>query len=243
MSDALCIAYARNSWWESRKRFRKDGDEFVREANRFAGGFDKNGIDAVVRQYTSKNRLALRSMTIEDIADNAGFKTLAFFCHGSWKHMYGTGHQIWNVTELARAISLDCVGDPTILLFACSCGRGKKVPPLKKRKAIVVRARVFGKDGFAARLSAELGGLGVRAKVFAHTTKGHTTRNPMLCVTTTDPNARTTTTVYYREHIIASAGTGAWKRFCRLMREDPTFRFDVPYMKMDEVLDMVADKG
>ncbi len=245
MTDALIIAYARNSWWPRLRLWRRDGDEFAREANRFAGLYDQAGLDATVKMYTSKNKYSLRSQTIDDIQDNDGFGTFAAFCHGSWKWLFGTGHQIWNVTELARAILLNCRADedPTIILYACSCGRGRWVIPWKKRKAIVERTRIYGKDGFAHRLSAELGNLGIRAKVFAHTNGGHTTWNPNLCMVTTNPETRLTTTVYYREYIIENAGRPAWKRFCRLMRHDPTFRFDVPDMKIKDVLDRLDREG
>lgn len=239
MTDTLCIAYARNSWWSSRKKWRHDGDEFVREANRFAALDEADGREVVLRQYTKKNKYSLRSQTLTDIDDYPGPELYAFFCHGSWKWIFGTGHHVWNVAELARAISLHGYMTTTIALYACSCGRCRTVLPWQKRRPVVERERIQGKDGVAHRLSAELGAMGARAKVFAHTTAGHTTRNPNLCMITTDPETLVTTTVYYKEYIIKELGKPGWKKFCNLMQNDNKLRFYIIEMTMQEVLDKI----
>ena len=250
MTNTLCIATARNSWsLKGGGKWLHDGDYFVSEMTRFIRHEEvTHGADVVGKMYTSKNRLALRSRAIEDIQDNPGFDTLAFFCHGSWKWLFGSGHQIWNLSELASAIASSCYVDPatkqprvTIILYACSCGRGKRVVPWSRRQAIVERSSIQGQHGFAHMLSAELGTLGVKARVFAHTAKGDTTRNPLLCRVKTDPKTLVTTTIHYREFIKQELGKEAWTRFCGLMRDDPVFRFNVPFMKINEVLDNVDD--
>ena len=249
MTNTLCIATARNSWsTKGGGKWLHDGDYFVSEMTRYLHHDEvAHGSDVVCKMYTSKNRLALRSRTIEDIQDNPGFDTLALFCHGSWKWLFGTGHQIWNLSELASAIASSCYIDKraqrrvTIVLYACSCGRGKWVLPWSKRRALVERTSIQGQHGFAHMLSAELGARGVVVHVFAHTAKGDTTRNPLLCRVTTDPDTRLTITLHYREGIKQELGKEAWTRFCALMRDDPAFRFNIPFMSMNEVLDNVDD--
>jgi len=249
MTNTLCIATARNSWsTKGGGKWLHDGDYFVSEMTHFIRHEEvTHGADVVGKMYTNKNRLALRSRTIDDIQNNPGFDTLAFFCHGSWKWLFGTGHQIWNLSELASAIASSCYIDKraqrrvTIVLYACSCGRGKWVLPWSKRRALVERTSIQGQHGFAHMLSAELGARGVVAHVFAHTAKGDTTRNPLLCRVTTDPDTRLTITLHYREGIKQELGKEAWTRFCALMRDDPAFRFNIPFMSMNEVLDNVDD--
>ncbi len=102
------------------------------------------------------------------------------------------------------------------------------------------REHIYGYHGFAHRLSSELGMFGVRAKVFAHTARGDTTRNPLLCMVTTDPASFATTTVYYRDYIKYHAGRAGWKSFCNLMRKHKDFRFRVPFMTMADVINRIT---
>lgn len=90
---------------------------------------------------------------------------VAFFCHGT----YG-GSQLGfrafapprNVPELAVALS-ETPGPLTVLLYACLNGQ---------------------EGGFAEMLSKALKKLGKPHRIFAHTTAGHTTKNPYVVVYT-----------------------------------------------------------
>jgi hypothetical protein len=58
---------------------------------------------------------------------------------------------------------------------------------------------------------------------------------------TTDPRTRQTTTIYYRDYIIAELGKPGWLEFVRLMRRDNEFRFDVVELSMGDVLQKIRD--
>jgi hypothetical protein len=94
-------------------------------------------------------------------------RLIAILCHG-WRTRLDTGHGLGMVSRLALAIRSVSVDDVRVSLMACSTGAS----PTK-------RTDEQGEGSFAARLRDELAALGHRGGwVDAHSTAGHTTRNP-----------------------------------------------------------------
>ncbi len=154
------------------------GAEFGREANTFAEYWRERGDEVRVVRLPSKPQWVLRQMVLRAIWDEQRkIDRLVFFCHGTPKWLR-VGFHVWNVEELATAVSR-CAGERLdVALYACSCGRSRIEWPWKLADRSWPRRNVPGKAGFAARLTGALATQGVQARVFAHGTRGHTTRNP-----------------------------------------------------------------
>jgi hypothetical protein len=157
----------------------KDGNEFLLEADAyraFTGGHDR-----VRRIDNRKPRLErfkeLRSYMPIAPLDAAGaplrYSSVAFFCHGT---QFGiqAGAGVDNVRELARGLNRVCVKEPVVALYACSTGGDNDGVEDERAKG------PGGEGGFADALRDALVALGLRPTVFAHTTKGHCTKNPWV---------------------------------------------------------------
>lgn len=110
-----------------------------------------------------KNR---RADTIAAITCNPGFDTLAIFSHG-WSSGFQFGFDTKNVDELAFAIRA-ANAPPTVrvVMYCCGCGDGSGVD---------------GDGGIADTLRDKLCQEGLaHCQVDAHTTVGHTTKNPWV---------------------------------------------------------------
>jgi len=154
------------------KRFRHDGDEFEREALAWAEVQNANGDTAVLTDVRDgRIRAEIRKM-------KSGLDVLAIFDHGTPKGLPRMRESYKNVKGLAETIA-GVTDKITIILYACSCGRGWWWWKPKNKKSIDVKADSYNpRDGYAIALGCELAKLGVEAKVIAHLTAGHTTRNP-----------------------------------------------------------------
>ena len=167
MNRMLAIYNGRN------KKFRHDGDEFQREAL----GWSKAQPEPVelVDVRDGKIRAEIRKMT-------DGLDVLAIFDHGTPKGLPRMRESYKCVNGLAADIAR-VTGKITIVLYACSCGRGWWWNPKKNKRDLYFDANSFKvRDGYAVALGCELKKLGVDAKVFAHSTAGHTTRNPNVVI-------------------------------------------------------------
>jgi len=168
------------------KRFRKDGDEFAREAEEWKvvntdyitdyidGANDSCSIvDIRDGAIIPKIRAEIRKMT-------NGLDVLAIFDHGTPKGLPRMRENLGNVKGLAATIA-KVTKRITIILYACSCGRGWWRSPWKnKRNVYTLAGSCDPKDGYAMSLCCELVKLGVDSEVYAHLTAGHTTRNPNI---------------------------------------------------------------
>lgn len=94
---------------------------------------------------------------------------VAFFCHG-WASGIQLGFRLPQVMELAEAIADVCPsGAPIVPLYCCSTASGLR------------RSAPGGDGGFADRLRDALCVVGATGcRVIAHSTAGHTTRNPWV---------------------------------------------------------------
>jgi len=163
MNRMLAIYNGRN------KKFRHDGDEFQREAL----GWSKAQPEPVelVDVRDGKIRAEIRKMT-------DGLDVLAIFDHGTPKGLPRMRESYRNVKGLAETIA-GVTDRITVVLYACSCGRGWWWWKPKNKKYKRCAPREYNpRDGYAMALACELLKIGVTVEVWAHLTTGHTTRNP-----------------------------------------------------------------
>lgn len=97
--------------------------------------------------------------------------TIALFCHG-WSTGIQLGFDLKNIRDLARAIADTSEPDVKVLLYCCSTAS----TPQK-----LLGAGPGGDGGFADELRDNLCRFGAKyCRVMAHTTPGHSTKNPHL---------------------------------------------------------------
>lgn len=146
--------------------------EMVRWITHIKDQGDTNWINHVIN-----NRLSAAEMRADVIKHISEFKPdrIAFFCHG-WKTGIQFGFGMKHVKELAKTIiEADQIGAD---LAAISGGR-MHAPIITLFCCLTADGPIDGDGGFADRLRDELCIAGaVNCRVDAHTTAGHTTRNP-----------------------------------------------------------------
>lgn len=130
---------------------KRDADEFRREARKFIANY---GGDLVT--FDNRKQMPDRRRDVaEQLSDCAETNVAAFFCHG-WKSGLQAGYRISDIDELAA--SLEILGIDTVCLYACLCASGPR----------------NGEGSFASQLRRAMGPV----DVWAHATRGHTTKNP-----------------------------------------------------------------
>jgi len=203
--------------------------EFTREANKAAEVWrsDGHGVSMVPikrhywRPWKMRKQLATE---IEYPAYGNKFDAVAFFCHGTWKHLK-LGWHIWNVAELASLLGSVCSDEPKVILYACSCGRGKyeEGSRWKLLSKLMMRNDERGIDGFAFMLSSAFRKY-QSCEIFAHSSAGHTTKNPYVFRFDSSSNC-----VARKAHVVR--GSQNWRRWYESMRsESSTLRYRFPFM-------------
>lgn len=161
----------------------RGGKEFEREADAFAEHWQKKGETCVLTKIRKQRPYDMRKEVLK-IIKKVDFRidTLVFFCHGTWKHLK-CGFHIWNVGILAKELIIN-TAHLRVVLYACStglsfsgAGSGRLEWPWKLSRKNFGK-HVLGKHGFAARLAWALNKHYIKSDVFAHSSRGHTTRNP-----------------------------------------------------------------
>jgi len=202
----------------------RGGAEFKRESQAFTEYWRDRGDNVRVVQLPNVKQATLRKIVRLTLADERRqIDRLVFFCHGSAKWLRCGWHK-WAVSELAACIACVAAERLDVALYACSCGRAAYEWPwsLTARQWDNDKAHgVTGSAGFAARLSGALADAGVDAHVFAHGSRGHTTRNP-YCYIFSAHDGHTVN----RTPVIERGGSD-WKAWRNLLKTDA--RFDVPF--------------
>jgi len=154
--NSLIIASTRN------RLLMHDGDEFGREADACWRTWSKRG-DSQIVKYDAKGGVRKRDAVahIFDIYDGPPLDAIAFFCHGMPRSL-DNAWNMKNVKRLAAAMAPHCSSCVDVVLYACSCGKYS--------------------NGFGVELSERLDCLEVDATIWAHTTAGHTSRNPNVVI-------------------------------------------------------------
>jgi hypothetical protein len=142
-------------YWPHNRPFMHDGDEFRRQAFACKQWYEDNGYSVDMREIPKGKAYVRRNyvMTILSQYAHNEIDRVIFLCHGAPKS-FGAGFNTTNVHVLANYISRVAKSNATITLFSCLTGK-KPV------------------GGLAEVLSTDSG-----LRVFAHKTRGHTTRNP-----------------------------------------------------------------
>lgn len=201
------------------KRFRKDGDEFRREALAWAkcqsepyNEWSSRPGARLVNVTDGRVRREIRKMT-------DGLDVLAFFDHGRPQGLPRMRENLGNVKGLAATIA-GVTSKITIILYACSCGRGWWWRKWRNKKNISDRVSTYNsRDGYAVALCCELLDLGMNAEVWAHLSAGHTTRNPHVVA------IRGTVADWFQRLRAAKPRTLAWKQWKRDLKGPLRFTF------------------
>jgi hypothetical protein len=213
----------------------RDADEFLREALLYAGSIDNTRTGVRVRRVDTRKPMAgrfrelLGYMPIHPL-DARGmpfrYGTFAFFCHG-WQSGIQLGARLEDVKELARAMRRVGTDKPTVALYACSAaGDNDGVDDERKPGP-------GGEGGFADALRDALVKLGAKPTVYAHTTKGHCTKNPWLRRFGPDDDFGGTWLV--------EPNSPEWNTWCHWLRADKN-RFKFLQMTQDEILAAVSSE-
>ena len=214
--------------YNSKNKFgRKDGDEFEREAEAWAGA---QPIDTSLFPTLFPPRLAdVRDGRIrrEIRGMKNGLDVLAIFDHGTPKGLPRMRESYKCVKGLAETIA-GVTDKITIILYCCSCGKGwwwNKLRWLRwrknKRDFAIKGSDLNPREGYAAVLSAELEKLGVEANIYAHLTWGHCCMLPHVArVTNIGRDAK----LISRRHLV-TPGTPEWKQWKADMRGPKRFTF------------------
>lgn len=234
----LLFATARNSLWRKwisgKITFKKDGDYFVREMEAMG---DQWVNPTMVKCYKKAYWLR-RKEFLMGLKETLDPRTIAIFCHGSKNWIFGIGYNKKNIERLAQHIKDTGTKKVFIVLYACSCGRGKG-----DRYPI---GDVPRKAGIAMMLANELAIRNVTFKIIAHTTKGRATMNPNCVFITKELD------MIFKQIVIPRVtrwqgkknpkGRVRWLEWIRLLRENATFRFRFPYWDQRQVEDIVDGK-
>lgn len=155
---------------------KRDADEFQREARAFCK-LHGLAIDPVLFD-NHEGQLERRSVLLQRLHERspASLDVLVLFCHG-WPTGLQMGFQIAHARGLARELKVVAGPELKVVLYCCSTGADSDGGDANERQP-----GPGGDGGFADRLRDELVELGVRTTVYAHSTAGHTTRNPFVRV-------------------------------------------------------------
>ena len=139
---------------------------FIPEAKRFVAHWRARGHRGEVHLIdTRKRNVNRRKQTVDALWSHTRVKHIGIFAHG-WRSGIQFGFRVNHVRALARAIEQVVVDDaPIVTLYCCSTAQG----------------HTGGDGGFADELRDALCEQGLtHCRIDAHTTRGHTTRNPHL---------------------------------------------------------------
>lgn len=188
----------------------RDAKEFQREAHNFALVHDIPA-ERVVLFDNAKLRAVRRFVVLDHLQRHQGLDCVAFFCHG-WRDGIQAGFGTKDVPQLARALHEACVPGASLPLYCCSTARGG----------------AGGDGGFADTLRDALSGLLPGAKIDAHTTPGHTTRNPHVRRFVVGAKAETG-----GEWLVDPAEGARFQKWRRVLQGDARFQF--PFMTTEAI--------
>ena len=194
---------------------------FLPEAKAFTGYWADEGYPTHLARIDTRARMHVRRRQVAEALGllSGGIKHVAIFAHG-WRTGIQLGFHLRHVGALARLIDVHAVDEaPVVSVYCCSTAQGGP----------------GGDGGFADELRDAMCSHGlVQCRVDAHTTRGHTTRNPHL---RRFEGEGSTHGGQGGRFIVRPRGKlwGAWKRALR-DREDP-LRYAFGRMDVAEIHD------
>lgn len=192
---------------------------FIPEAREFCR---VHKLGTIVRLFNNNLPMAARAVQVgEWIKREApdSIDTVALFGHG-WKDGIQHGFRLRDVERLAGLLADVCTRTPRIILYCCDTARDHD-----EMREDDLAPGPGGDGGFADKLRDQLGHRGIGATIYAHTTAGHTTRNPW--VRRFDPDEMA------GGHYVIKSTDELWLRWVRGLRTDLRFRF--PFMTQAEI--------
>jgi hypothetical protein len=220
--NSLILADVRN------RLFKRDGEEFKREAYKAANLWLDDG-ECEVHELKSKRFWAKNIQSTKAISNYRGaIDRFALFSHGTWG-WNSAGFYKWNCKDLAQALVAKANNKLEIVLYSCQNGRSRWT-----RKDLNKPVnQVTYKDGFAAQLCAELHRRGMDPIIWAHTTRGHLSRNPYLVRIWVDRHG------YLRRNtVVKTKPATKWRAWRGLLKTN--FRFEFPGMLLHEIRERLA---
>jgi hypothetical protein len=200
-----------------------DADEFKREARLFCAFLraEKKWPTPVHRFDNTAGLDERRAHVLRHLRGLAPgiVKVVALFCHG-WPSGLQSGFRVEQAKLLARELESVSAQELTVVLWCCSTGADQDPTTDELRDP-----GPGGDGGFADRLRDELGELGVKATVYAHSNAGHTTRNPRVRIFLPHERAG--------GHWVVSPDNPLWGTWVRYLRTDGRFRF--PFLSAAEL--------
>jgi hypothetical protein len=128
-----------------------------------------------------------------------------------------------NVADLGARLAACLAPDAAIVLYACDTARDSD--GLREDDKLTGPG---GSGGFASRLFVDLHGRGLTGvRVYAHSTAGHTTRNPYLRVWRDDADL-------HNGDWLIEPGSDLWRAWVRGLR-DTALRFEFPWLSASEI--------
>lgn len=175
------------------------------------------------KPFATRRRQVLEAMRARQ---GQGFTSVAFFCHG-----FRNGIQLGFRSLLARQLAEAVLGvthsleDVVVPLFCCSTGADAEGDPLGTPGA--------GENSFADRLRDALCTAGAtHCRVMAHTTLGHTTRNPMVVFM----DGMGTSSGGVGGFAPVAPGSSQWPRWRRNLRDSSSnLRLRMPYLTVEAI--------
>lgn len=198
------------------------------EAYRKAVGFESMVVTFDnSRPFAQRAKQLLKRMQAMEITDN--IDTVAFFCHG-WGDGIQAGFTRRNIKALVAALNTAGLhrpleDDPTVILYCCSTGDDPD-DDIEAAPGIDM-----GDGSFADAFRDELCKAGhTECRVIAHTTAGHTTKNPYA--------------IFFEGLGSPIGGVGGivpvtpeqkqlWSTWVKLLKT--SFRFEYPYMTVGKI--------
>ena len=146
-----------NTFLGSLKRFKKDGDEFERQAMKCAKWYSSKGCEVVTTPIVGKNAYEKRQDLFYNLRvlnrRRKPFDRVIFFCHGHAHSLNRKMVTYANIGKFSRLIQKIGTADCKVIFYSCKTAKKD--------------------DGFAVSVSINSG-----FEVVGHSTSGHTTRNP-----------------------------------------------------------------
>jgi hypothetical protein len=192
---------------------------FQPEARAFA---KLHGVDqSNVHLFDNRAPMAARRAQVASWMNKAdGADTFALFCHGCPTGVQA-GWEIGVIWQMAEAIKAACTHAPTVVLYCCSTGADTDADTADEDCN-----GPGGEGGFADALRHELVKVGVKATIYAHATRGHTTQNPRVRRFLPDQAAG-------GEWVIAPHSEH-WPAWAHALR-DTDLRFRFPFMTQADI--------
>ena len=194
---------------------------FIPEARRF---LVSNGMGPLLLFDNRQSMCRRRKQAYQFLDENAMLEPplIGIFCHG-WKSGIQLGFRRWSSRFLADRIVALGHPAPRIFLAACSTAQGWG-------KEEGNRSNVGGEGGFADKLRDNLVARGIMGGwVDAHTTLGHTTRNPYVRRFYMDPEGT------YGAEWLVRPGSRLWARW-RIAVRGAGFRVRFTAMERDDIV-------